>query len=382
MIITNTEKPFAVFGTPIQNAVDQMEEALDNEHAVKGALMADHHLGYDVPIGGVIAYRDHVNPAGVGYDIGCGNKAVELEDCFVGDIEDDLNEIMDEVAVSIPSGVGHSSGLHADHEIFDSGFWDIPVLAENKSMAMAQLGSIGSGNHYVDILRDRFNHIWIGVHFGSRGIGHKVATHYINLAKETGGLLDVTTDLGREYIQAMALCGEYARAGRDIVCAQVAEIIGSPIEREVHNHHNFAWFEEVDGEMLWVVRKGATPAYPQQSGFIGATMGESSKIVTGQTSILSGYTMNSTVHGAGRLMSRSQAAGKSKWINGKRTRVAEGAISQEMMDAAVGGVILRGGGLDEAPQAYKRLEEVIFAQGDTIRVTENLVPLGVYMAGE
>lgn len=378
-----------VFGPPIQNAVDQMKNVLQ-KGAHRVALMGDHHLGYSVPVGGVVAYRDGISPSGVGYDIGCGNKAVRL-DMFYDDIAYDMNRIMDDVFDRISFGIGRKNKTDVDHALFYDDAWhDIPMLGGLKDMARAQLGTVGSGNHYVDIFHDENGHVWVGVHFGSRGLGHKIASHYIAAGGGTDGMfvdpvvLDVNTDLGREYIAAMNLAGRYAYAGRDWVCAEVARIIGGNIVDEVHNHHNFAWLEpHHNGEDLWVVRKGATPAFPGQRGFVGGTMGENSVILEGRESNLSVHSLYSTVHGAGRVMSRNEAAGKTKWKNGVKTRVSEGKISQDMMDEWVNraGVVLRGAGVDESPHCYKRLDEVLGAQGDTIRVLHTLTPVGVAMAG-
>jgi tRNA-splicing ligase RtcB len=385
-----------VFGEPLLNAVEQMDFAIDHG-AVKGALMADHHLGYSVPVGGVIAYKDAISPSGVGFDIGCGNKAV-MTDMYIDDI-DDMEAVMDAVAKNISFGIGRvSKSKHiagqadaGEHELFDKSVWsEINMLSPLKEMARNQLGTVGSGNHYVDIFADELGRVWIGVHFGSRGLGHKIASHYIKAGGGVDGInvapavLDVNTDLGREYIAAMTLAGEYAYAGRDWVCDEVARILRVKIVDSVHNHHNFAWRETHNGEDLWVVRKGATPAFPSQRGFVGGTMGENSVILEGVESEMSAYSLYSTVHGAGRVMSRTEAAGKTKWKNGVKTRVSEGKISHSMMNKWLEqtGVVLRGGGLDEAPQAYKRLHEVLESQGDTIKVTHTLKPLGVAMAGE
>jgi tRNA-splicing ligase RtcB len=184
----------------------------------------------------------------------------------------------------------------------------------------------------------------------------------------------------------MNLAGQYAYAGREWVARKVVEIIGAHEIELVHNHHNFSWTEEHFGEKLIVVRKGATPAFPGQKGFIGGSMGDDAVIVKGADSKARTNQENalySTVHGAGRVMSRTQARGKTKgW--GKQARIiSPGLVSQEMLDSWIEerGVILRGGGLDEAPQAYRRLPDVLAAQGDTIEVIHTLRPVIVVMAG-
>jgi tRNA-splicing ligase RtcB len=185
----------------------------------------------------------------------------------------------------------------------------------------------------------------------------------------------------------MQLAGEYAHAGRDVVVAKVLAILGADAVHEVHNHHNFAWREQHEGETLVVVRKGATPAFPGQKGFIGGSMGDDAVIVQGtvdpgdRTATMQRKALYSTVHGAGRVMSRTAAAGK---VNRRTGQVLKpGAVSPRMMEDWVKqkGVILRGGGLDESPHVYRRLPDVLAAQKGTIEVLHTLRPLIVVMAG-
>ncbi len=376
-----------IWGTPLQNAVEQMQNCLKT--ADRAALMADHHLGYAVPVGGVIAYRGKVSPSGVGFDIACGNKAI-LTDAKLSDVCGNISQIMDDVFRAVSFGVGRKNAEPVEHTLFDSPVWEAPILAEHKAMAKAQLGTVGSGNHYVDIFHDEQDRIWVGVHFGSRGLGHKIASHFI---KEGGGkdginvdpvVLDADSPLGREYINCMEMAGRYAYAGRDWVCSRVAQILGASILDEVHNHHNFAWREVHSGVPLWVVRKGATPAFPEQRGFVGGTMGEDSVILEGIESDEGPLSMYSTVHGAGRAMSRTEAAGKSKWIKGVKTRISEGKVSRTMMAdwVAQAMVELRGAGVDESPHCYKRLSDVLQSHSNSVRIIHTLTPIGVAMAGE
>jgi len=200
---------------------------------------------------------------------------------------------------------------------------------------------------------------------------------------------EAESDLGAQYIAAMQLGGEYAYAGRDWVCSRVARLLGAEIVEEIHNHHNFAWHEEHDGRMLWGCRKGATPAFPGQRGFVGGTMGEISVILEGvspdemdeSTRDAQRASMFSTVHGAGRVMGRKQAAGVFDRKTGAMKR--EGLVKPEMMNEWLqrSNVVLRGGGLDESPHCYKRLPEVVAEQGGTVRVLHTLTPVGVAMAG-
>ena len=356
--------------------------------ADRTALMADGHLGYAVPIGGVIAYRDAISPSGVGFDIACGNKAVRLD--MPGDeLRAKIDLVMNEIWATLSFGVGRRNAERVDHAIFDRDHagWDLDATRPLRQKAVNQLGTIGSGNHYVDLFTDEEDRVWIGVHFGSRGFGHGVATWFLKAAGAKDGMdvepcvLSASGDLGEQYIRAMTLAGEYAYAGRDWVCDRVASILGAPIVESVHNHHNFAWREEHGGEQYWVVRKGATPAFPGQKGFVGGTMAEPAVILEGVESEESRTALYSTVHGAGRVMGRREAAGVFHRKSGEMIRPPK--ITQAMMRQKVrqASVELRGAGVDESPHCYKRLNEVLEAHGETIRILHTLTPVGVAMAG-
>jgi tRNA-splicing ligase RtcB (3'-phosphate/5'-hydroxy nucleic acid ligase) len=377
-----------IYGEPIdQGALDQIKNC--QRQAECCALMGDHHLGYAMPIGGVCAYRDKISPSGVGFDIACGNKAVKL-DIPAPEVKKNLIAIMDDIFSSINFGVGRKNADAPDHELFDDEAWKIPAIGNLYDLARQQLGTVGSGNHYVDLFVDEDDHVWCGVHFGSRGLGHKIASHYIQAGGGKDGmfvdpvLLDVNSSLGQEYLAGMKVAGKYAYAGRDWVCQKVADLLGARILEEVHNHHNFAWQETHDGRKFWVVRKGATPAFPGQLGFVGGSMGDDSVILRGKDSEESRQAMYSTVHGAGRVMSRTQAAGKRRWQRGGVKRVSSGQITRAMMREWVEakGVELRGAGTDESPHCYKRLEEVLKWHKKTVEIVHVLKPIGVAMAGE
>jgi tRNA-splicing ligase RtcB (3'-phosphate/5'-hydroxy nucleic acid ligase) len=248
----------------------------------------------------------------------------------------------------------------------------------------------------VDLFADETGRLWVGVHFGSRGFGHTVASSFLALgqgkswgerAPETELLLPLAQPLGHDYWQLMTLAGQYAYAGREWVARKVVRILGGKEMELVHNHHNFAWKETHDGEALVVVRKGATPAFPGQKGFIGGSMGDDAVIVQGaapadpETAEWQREALFSTVHGAGRVMSRTAAAGKRNRRTGRV--LSPGRVSPEMMQEWIRrkGVILRGGGLDESPHVYRRLPDVLAAQGGTIEVLHTLRPLVVVMAG-
>src|SRR6202521_5297030 len=374
-----------VWGPPDEGALSQIKTCAKT--ADKVALMADHHKGYAVPIGGVVAYKDSISPSGVGFDIACGNKAVLL-DIPGSALRADIAKIMDGVWQTISFGIGRRNPEHVDHPLFDSPAWKCDAAAPLKQMAREQLGTVGSGNHYVDLFTDEEDRVWIGVHFGSRGLGHKIATWFLKKAGAKDGMdvdpcvIEADSDLGDQYIKCMHLGGDYAYAGRDGVCGKVARLLGAPILEEVHNHHNFAWRETHDGEEYWVVRKGATPAFPGQKGFVGGSMGDDAVIIEGIDSPISREALFSTIHGAGRIMSRTAAKGRFVKVGKKRIR-QEGLVRHDEMMKWIAdkGVVLRGGDLDEAPQAYRRLPDVLAAHAGTIRILHTLRPLGVAMAG-
>lgn len=390
-----------VFGSHEQDTLKQFEQCLQEGNVVGGVLCADGHYGYSQPVGGVVVYDGQISPSGVGFDIACGNKAVKTNLVY-DDIKEQISSIMDKVEKQIPFGFGRNHPNPVDHELFDDPDWDVfkeigqDVHDELKATARAQLGTTGSGNHYVDILIDtKTEEVWVGNHFGSRGFGHKTATGFLNLAKgyeffdraprdpmdAKPTLLDIDSELGDMYFRAMSLAGKYAYAGRDIVAQQVVDILGAEIEMEVHNHHNYAWKETHGGKEYIVVRKGATPAWPGQLGFVGGSMADISVILKGVDSEKSKEAFYSTIHGAGRIMSRTKAAGRMNWKTRRRTG---GAISYEQMMRAVKnyGVELRGAGTDESPFVYRKLKDVLKAHEGTIEVVHTLKPVGVVMASD
>jgi tRNA-splicing ligase RtcB len=395
------------FGPVDKRSLAQLERCMEAGDSELGVLCADHHPGYSQPIGGGIAYEGYVSPSGVGYDIGCGNKAARTK-LMRADLDalGGVEAIMREITRRISFGMGVPAQERTDHPVLDrirrADFEPQRKLAQ---LAESQLGTVGSGNHYVNLMEDEEGRIWVGVHFGSRGFGHKTASGFLALAqglpfdaKAAEGemdsppvLFEVGSELGDAYVSAMQLAGEYAYAGRDVVVAKVLEILGAEAVHEVHNHHNFAWREEHLGRRYWVIRKGCTPARPGQEGFVGATMGDESVILEGVESPENEQALYSTVHGAGRVMSRSRAAGRFRYrkkvVNGRTVRVQEQvkpgvvdwpAVQKRLREQ---GIVLVGGGADEAPEVYKRLPDVLAAHGGSVRVKHRLRPLGVAMAG-
>ena len=387
-----------IFGVHDEKTLAQLHDVASRAERV--ALMADGHLGYVMPIGGVAAYRDKVSVVGVGFDIACGNAAIRTNRRLDEYARRDLELLADEIQRTLSFGMGRTNRADdapVDHPLFEDPAWDaVPGRHERDSLrakARNQLGTVGSGNHYVDLFADEHTGIWVGVHFGSRGFGHTVASGFLSLSQgkqwgervpEAEALLALEQPLGHDYWHLMTLAGRYAYAGREWVARKVVEILGGEELELVHNHHNFAWKETHDGQEYVVVRKGATPAFPGQKGFVGGSMGDDAVIVEGarHDSELQRASLYSTVHGAGRVMSRTEARGK---VNRKTGAVIRpGKVSWEMLREWVGGkgVILRGGGLDESPHAYRRLPDVLAAQGDTVTVLHTLTPVVVVMAGE
>lgn len=394
------EDGIPVFGQHDAQTLGQLRDVASR--AQRTALMADGHFGYVMPVGGVAAYRDKVSVAGVGFDIACGNAAIRT-DLRLEQLQPYLEALADEIASTISFGLGRTNRADdapVDHPLFEDAAWEaIPGKAEREALrekARAQLGTVGSGNHYVDVLADEQGRVWVGVHFGSRGLGHTIASGFMALSQnrpwgsrnaEVEALLDLNSELGKAYWALMNLAGRYAYVGREWVARKVVQILGGRELELVHHHHNFAWKETHGGEEYVVVRKGATPAFPGQKGFVGGSMGDDAVILQGtvnadpETQAMQEAALFSTIHGAGRVMSRRQALGKIDRKTGKVLRpgqVTEGAMKKWLKQK---GVILRGGGLDESPHVYRRLPEVLKAQGKTVEVLHTLRPLIVVMAG-
>lgn len=392
MRTSSQDNRLIVYGKHDEATVKQIENCLAVGNAYRAILCADGHKGYGHPIGGVVAYKDHISLSGVGFDIGCGNLAVRTN----LRVQDMLNNIgiervMDHIASTVCFGIGTQTKRWGHDETQVDRIVDLIKSLPNKEvsslaeMAKQQLGTVGGGNHYVDIFGDQEGFVWVGIHFGSRGFGHKTAKYFMGLAGAKDSmddppcLLEANSTIGQNYIKAMTVAGEYAMIGRQLVAHHVTnDILSATVSLTIHNHHNFAWQEQHDGELYWVVRKGATPAFPGQRGFVGGSMGDDAYIVEGIDSPISRENLYSTVHGAGRIMSRTEAKGKTK----KGKVIKEGKITSEQQKEWLKqkGVCLRGGDVDEAPQAYRRLDDVIAEHSDSIRVLHKLTPLGVAMA--
>ena len=367
--------PLDILGNHDEGTLAQMATCMKVGNVVAGAICADGHLGYAQPVGAVIAYEKQISISGVGFDIGCGNMAVRLDVPYAA-VKDRAHDILQQIRANISFGIGQTNEARAEHELFDdSEAWTASGMAHYRQKAQSQLGTVGSGNHYIDLFRDESDMVWIGVHFGSRGLGHTTATRYLKLAGGKDGInvppavVNEDSEVGERYLAGMKLAARYAYAGREWVVERTRQIVGGEITHVVHNHHNYAWKETHRGKDLWVVRKGATPAWPGQEGFVGGSMGEDAVIIEGAPETPQAKaSLFSTVHGAGRAFGRMAA---------KRT------FTQEQMHEWLqnAGVILAGGDIDESPMAYKRLSEVLAVHSETIKIKHRLKPFAVVMAG-
>lgn len=414
-----------IFGQHDNKTIEQLRTCANIVPDTVAVLMADGHLGYSMPIGGVVAYPQHISPSGVGYDIGCGNLAIKTDVDASLCNDKDFDAIAKEIEKQISFGIGRKNYDEIDSPVFDK-IDQSPSEPQRSLLGLAksQLGTVGSGNHYVDLLMDENHTLWVGIHFGSRGFGFQTANGFLNLASNKGFfekrgngemmtppvLLPVDKPLGQDYIECMRIAGEYAYEGRRAVGTKVLGILGAKPIAVIHNHHNFAWNEVHGGKPYWVVRKGATPAFPGQLGFVGGSMGDICVIVKGIESQLSKDSLYSTVHGAGRLRSRQAAKnGKYAWAchvagctqyfmdtpppnNLKCPKHTDKPLFRDeifkplnypeiLSDLRKKGVTVRGGGADESPDVYRRLSDVLDKHVGTIEILHTLTPRVVVMAG-
>lgn len=363
------------------NAVDQLKTALSLPVALGGAGMPDLHLGYSLPIGGVVVLDHAIAPAFVGYDISC---MVMLTILDTGDEvrPEDLSKepvrrhILDLVTASTSFSLG--SATHGeDHPVMADPLWrESAFLKELRGIAASQLGSSGAGNHFADVVVGRpvDGEPFLGLltHSGSRGVGNKTGHHYSVLADQEAsrkydfpkgyGWFDLESDLGREYRGVMELMGAYARANHEIIHRRFLENSGFQCRRTVTNKHNFAWVDE-RGRVCH--RKGATPAHAGEEGIIPGSSGSPSYLVVGKGSRES---WDSASHGAGRPYSRTEA----------KRRFDAAAFQKHMRDA---GITHHGVAPDETVAAYKDIGKVIEAQADLVEVTAVMLPKVVVMGG-
>ena len=380
------EKPatYRRWGTDMEpEAVEQMENACALPISVCGALMPDAHTGYGLPIGGVLATRDAVIPYAVGVDIACRMKLSVL-DLPAGALKGQVDRLKHALEAETRFGVGAIFKKRRDHKVMDEDWSFSPIVNRHKDKAWSQLGTSGSGNHFVEFGTLTLDQDELGLkagiylallsHSGSRGTGNDIATYYSTLAarkhpelpKELMHLawLEMESAEGREYWQAMELMGRYAAANHKLIHQHIAANLNVKILLDVENHHNFAWKEQHHGHNVIVHRKGATPAGEGVLGIIPGSMGTSGYLVRGKGNAES---LNSAAHGAGRKMSRKKAKETFTWYAAKKF-------------LAERGVLLLSAGLDEVPMAYKDIEEVMAAQNDLVRPIARFDPKIVKMA--
>jgi tRNA-splicing ligase RtcB len=368
-------------------ALQQFATACRLPIAARGAQMADGHVGYGLPIGGVLATRGAVIPYAVGVDIACRMR-LSIFDEPIGLLQSDPHRLKSPLIRQTRFGIGAAfeAGERRSHEVLDDPLWsEDRLLGGLKDKAWQQLGTSGTGNHFVEwgelTLDEPLDELGLSAgtylallsHSGSRGVGAKVADHYTRLARAITNLpeeakalawLPLDGEEGDGYWRAMNLCGRYAAANHQLIHESIARAGGFTPRAHVENHHNFAWREEHDGEELIVHRKGATPAGRGVLGVIPGSMGDAGYVVRG---LGNGASLDSASHGAGRVLSRKQAV--------KTLTLAERA---KWLEAA--GVELLAGGLDESPQVYKRLDEVMREQRDLVEPLARFVPRIVLMA--
>lgn len=363
----NTDKPYRIFAEVLeQGALDQFESAMQQGFAVQGALMPDAHFGYSLPIGAVVATKDFVVPAWVGYDIGCGMCAVPTS-FAVDDIRMAAKDIFDTIYEEVPVGFSHNGE--------DSTWPAGESLPRSARMAeifakdgLRQIGSLGGGNHFIEIGADETGMAWIIVHSGSRGIGHATASHYMRLAsgsekaKEGHFGLHVDSDEGADYVKDLAFCLAFALENRKQIAKRVAQAIfdnvtagDAVMENLINRNHNHA--ELRNG--LWVHRKGATHAEVGMMGVIPGNMRDGSFIVRGKGNPESLW---SSSHGAGRCLGRKEA---------QRTLTME-QFTESMVDVVAK---VDKATLDESPFAYKDIFKVMEQQKDLVEVVAHVKPI-------
>lgn len=379
---------FNVFGSEHieQSAMHQMYTAAKLPVAVAGALMPDAHHGYGLPIGGVLATENAVIPYGVGVDIGC-RMCLSIYDIDPKELVQREAFFAREIGEATLFGSGAQFKQSEDHEVMDNElFFELPLLINLHGRAWKQLGTSGSGNHFVEFgvveiaEKDEVLGVeagkYVGLlsHSGSRALGANIANHYTKIAISKRRLpqdaknlawLDLNEEAGMEYWLAMNLAGDYASACHHVIHNKIAKQLGRRPMKMVENHHNFAWKEKWEGREVIVHRKGATPAGKDVLGIIPGSMTATGYIVKGKGESAS---VNSASHGAGRLMSRSKAM----------QSITHNALKDELKKH---GVKLLGGGLDEAPFAYKDIELVMQSQQSLVDVVGKFTPKIVKMDG-
>jgi tRNA-splicing ligase RtcB len=374
---------YKTWGTDIDaEAIRQMDAAIHLPITVAGALMPDAHVGYGLPIGGVLATENAVIPYGVGVDIAC-RMMMTIFDAPPGLLQTDQQTYRTSIEQNTRFGVGAEWKNRKSHPVMDEDWNVSPVTRQLRDRAHRQLGTSGSGNHFVEFGEILFEQEALGIpsgsylallsHSGSRNAGAQVANYYTKVAKshhpELEGhaknlaWLDMEDD-GQEYWAAMDLMGKYASANHHLIHDAIIRALGHPVLRQIENHHNFAWREEFRNRTVIVHRKGATPAGLGVLGIIPGSMAAPGYLIEGLGNPAS---LNSSSHGAGRRMSRASALKNFTW------KEAREYLTQQ-------GVTLISAGLDEVPWAYKNIHDVMNAQKDLVRAIATFLPRLVKMA--
>lgn len=386
--------PFKVWGEEHvdQHSIAQMNAAMRLPVSVAGALMPDAHVGYGLPIGGVLATEGAVIPYAVGVDIACRMR-LSIYPISPNVLGQQTGKFKNALTENTRFGAGKEwhPKQRPDHEVMSDPAWMLTgLLRSMKDKAHAQLGTSGSGNHFVEWGSFKLEqdddelglkageYLALLSHSGSRGIGYQVADRFSKLAREYHQNLDPAVrhlswlpmewEAGQEYWESMQLAGRYAAANHEVIHSRVAKAAGVKAAVSVENHHNFAWKEMVPDENgvereVIVHRKGATPAGKGVMGIIPGSMGDHGYLVRGKGSV---EALFSASHGAGRLMGRKEATQNI-------TKTERNRYLKER------GVTLIGGGMDEAPQAYKNIDNVINAQSDLVEVIGRFMPRIVIM---
>ena len=387
-----TLAPWRQWGSGLEaDAVRQMANACALPVAVAGALMPDAHVGYGLPIGGVLATENAVIPYAVGVDIACRMR-LSIFDAKGGSIAGQKDRLANIIESETRFGVGAAFKQRREHEVMDEDWSVSPVTKRLRDKAWTQLGTSGSGNHFVEFGEfvldqpvlglDPGDYLALLSHSGSRGVGAQVCQLYSRIATDRRGRLpkelahlawlEFSEEAGQEYWAAMELMGRYAAANHALIHRHIARKLGTAVRAGVENHHNFAWKERhvVDGVEREVVvhRKGATPAGEGVLGVIPGSMASPGFVVRGRGNAAS---LGSASHGAGRVMSRSKALQSFTWS----------AVKKTLTDR---GVTLLSAGLDEVPGVYKDIHEVMAAQTDLVETLGRFEPRLVKMcpAGE
>lgn len=379
---------YRTWGSEIDDATHgQMKQACGVPDAVGAALMPDAHVGYGLPIGGVLALENAVIPYAVGVDIACRMKLSVL-DMPSSTLDDKFNLYKESLEGGTRFGIGSVHEKPQDHPVMDQDWSITRITRERKDRAWSQLGTSGSGNHFVEfgVLSLPENDDELGLeageyvallsHSGSRGAGAAVCSTYSGIARSRLpkkyedlaylSWLSLDSEEGQEYWAAMNLMGDYAAANHDVIHKLVSKLLGAKIIAGVENHHNFAWKEVHGDRELIVHRKGATPAGEGVLGVIPGSMADPAFVVRGKGKPES---LNSASHGAGRRMSRKKAKEKYNWKAVKN-------------DLEKKGVKVLSAGADEVPGVYKNIEEVMREQADLVEPVARFDPKIVKMCDD